>query len=779
MDALEQEIRDALRTRAGDVEPTPALYVEVRDRIARRRRQRMVGWALGTAAAVLAAVVVVPNLLSDGDRDLDIAQLPDGTIAPGGYSVGLPSAALVGTADGDLVLRDVTTGEDLTPGLLGNGEGRRVTQVWATPGSTPDVFRAAAVRTGPDGAEVVLLDRRGSADGDGRITQMSANQLEAGENPQIALSPDGRHLAWATRDSGAAAFGGAAGNGAEVFVAPIGDDLTVDLDAATPVLNTVFLEAQFDGVDVPISILDWVAGEPDTPSWLWLRIQNADGTWALRPLFVPEPSVWEMSRTPLGSAREVSSDFATPGSSEGIWAIGDGEDGAGAVTYSAFNLSDDGNESRYVAIGSIEYGSLDGAPPFDTATIHARGRRALLTGGESGTGVLLTREPIVEGEGEVAFAPPQVVNDVTAGALLGGYAPDAVPVETPEPTESPEPTEAPGEPGEPGTEEGLLGGGLVVADDHTVTLLHPDGTTQELVTFPSEGHSTVLDVAVRPGSTATDLTLAITTMAEGMYDVRWLRVVDGQVDTTIDPVGTSFPAPPIEGGGFPLATPAFPGSPIPSAVWSPDGGHLAVVTQPGEGQPLDLHVRGWTDDGPDGDEFGRRTASFVLDTTDPYRAAQWVAVSQGSDGAFEGQLVLVDVLGRRAATLDLEVQADGGPAVPDSTVRPDRATGVLDLVMTGPFGPTRIDAVLRLTDDGPVVSHVLGPVTGDDPGAVEYADVDLSALVGPRDVPVLAVWRSGLLVALDPAEPRLVDRATGELLPVPIDTEVVAADAIR
>ncbi len=308
-----------------------------------------------------------------------------------------------------------------------------------------------------------------------------------------------------------------------------------------------------------------------------------------------------------------------------------------------------------------------------------------------------------------------------------------------------------------------LGDGLVVADDTTVSLIRADGSSQELVTFPAEGESTVVDVAVRPGSTATDLTVAITTRAEGTFDVRWLRVVDGEVATDIDPVGTDFPAPPIEGAnGFPLGVPDLQDGREPAAVWSPDGDLLAAVVRPSEGAPLELRTIGWTDGGPSDDP--NLAATFALDTDRSLTVRRWVWTDDTDAVAREGALLLLDELAGEAFTVRLDRQGDGAPAIPASNPLTPVGEGVLDIVV-GQGGT--FDGALRPGPGGVVLE------VGD-------ATVELpSEAAGPRAAGRVAVVGGSVLVVLDPASPLLVDLATGRSRAAPIDGEVVAADAIR
>ncbi|MBW3561182.1 MAG: hypothetical protein KY437_01660 [Actinobacteria bacterium] len=60
MNELERRLREGLRARAEDVEPTAELWLEVQERRERKRRLRWVGAVATAAAAVVVAVVAVP-----------------------------------------------------------------------------------------------------------------------------------------------------------------------------------------------------------------------------------------------------------------------------------------------------------------------------------------------------------------------------------------------------------------------------------------------------------------------------------------------------------------------------------------------------------------------------------------------------------------------------------------------------------------------------------------------------------------------------------------------
>jgi hypothetical protein len=108
MERMEQLIRESLQARAQDVEPTPALWLEVDRRVARRRRFQVLSWSLAGAAAVVAAVLAVPAIvgLFDGPEQLEIPPL-DRTPAAGVVSTHVVAIE----DDGVARLLDLRTGE--------------------------------------------------------------------------------------------------------------------------------------------------------------------------------------------------------------------------------------------------------------------------------------------------------------------------------------------------------------------------------------------------------------------------------------------------------------------------------------------------------------------------------------------------------------------------------------------------------------------------------------------------------------------------------------------
>lgn len=219
MDELERQIRESLQQRSEDVEPTPALWSEVERRIGRRRWVTGGAWVLGTAAAVLAAIAIVPSLLQ-GPAGPDIADRPpaatptqpsdDGTDGP------VP-AAVVGDADGDLVpdayvaveaslrttLRDTVTDEvlaELIPPAEAPGPETVVEGVAVRPGSTVDDLAFALAIRG-EGAQEVRLIEWTPADGATRRNIWVAGDEQLEVTQTLAWDEQGRWLAWTTPDA--------------------------------------------------------------------------------------------------------------------------------------------------------------------------------------------------------------------------------------------------------------------------------------------------------------------------------------------------------------------------------------------------------------------------------------------------------------------------------------------------------------------------------------------------------------------------------------------------
>lgn len=171
--------------------------------------------------------------------------------------------------------------------------------------------------------------------------------------------------------------------------------------------------------------------------------------------------------------------------------------------------------------------------------------------------------------------PPATPDEEDQDATDDGAPDDAAPDETDE-ADDPTPT-GPDDP------DALVTGDdtLLIADGGELRLVGPSGD-RSLITLAAEGESTVAGIAVRPGSTPDDLIAAVLTQAEGMWDLRELRVVDGEV--TLEVFDERYR--PGRAGGS-----AGDGLTVRGPVWSPDGTSLAWLESGANG--VRLQTIGW------------------------------------------------------------------------------------------------------------------------------------------------------------------------------------------
>lgn len=201
-DRLEERLRASLRARAEDVEPTPYLWERVDDRIRRRRWAPALGWALGAAALVLAAVVVVPQLVPS--RPGVVVDQPTGTSLDEPAPTATDARAVLPIADayllaegGTLELRR-TEDDELLDRIVAypspEFEGA-IVAVAVRPGSTTSELTAAFTVAVEGSFEVRWLRwTAGGAPEVGGFTPPGfATAAEAA--PQPVWSPDGSHLA--------------------------------------------------------------------------------------------------------------------------------------------------------------------------------------------------------------------------------------------------------------------------------------------------------------------------------------------------------------------------------------------------------------------------------------------------------------------------------------------------------------------------------------------------------------------------------------------------------
>ncbi len=242
---------------------------------------------------------------------------------------------------------------------------------------------------------------------------------------------------------------------------------------------------------------------------------------------------------------------------------------------------------------------------------------------------------------------------------------------------------------------------VLTAAGNELRVLDADGEEVAHLELPEEGGSTVREIAVRPGSTLEDLTAAVFTTAEGMEDLRVLRLVDGAA--SLEVVEDDRYRPGATGAGQPW---------VSGPVWAPDGTSLAWVEQDAGGSRL--HTIGWDDDGPGTGEPATDNATFALETDpdDDLVLVDWVEASPDS-------YVLRAVTRERGegwVHLPLTRQADGAWAQePGAEVRSMPATGagegpVLALAGTSLADADGGDATEQLSPAWVVRSGSEGPV---------------------------------------------------------------------
>jgi len=420
MTRIEDLVRDSLRQRAEDVEPTPALWHEVDRRMARHRRFQVTAWSL---AAVTAAVglVVVPGLLGGTD--------PSGLeIEPMGPTGGVvPTVAVVAGSNG-LDLLDLATGERTTLDVPVDGP---VTRLTMRPGSTAEDFDLALVQA-PDagGATLTLVYGR---EGGGVISTAEESGVD-GFVPTIRWSPSGDHVAYTEP--------GADGRvRLLVGTAPDAPDMTetgqdsesldgfLDPRAATEV-------GALGSDDV---LLDWVLTGQAEFSELWIR--QADGTVALLRLAATEgaggfvaasdegPLVpdgwsgnWQTMITDVVVA--VSAAPSAPTGEPPVYLLAPGTDDGPSLYWSGLTDRQTDSPSNI----EVPLGSRVGEVGLDALWLDAEQDAALLGNGQQTW--LLTHD----GDGD--FGPIVEVPDATAGALFDapGRGPPRLPEVQRQPT---------------------------------------------------------------------------------------------------------------------------------------------------------------------------------------------------------------------------------------------------------------------------------------------------------------------------------------------------------
>lgn len=234
---------------------------------------------------------------------------------------------------------------------------------------------------------------------------------------------------------------------------------------------------------------------------------------------------------------------------------------------------------------------------------------------------------------------------------------------------------------------------LLVGTDGELRLREPGGE-RLLATLAEEGESFIVDVAVRPGSSPDDLTAVVLTQAEGMWDLRTLRVDGDAVTLEVFPEAYR----PGRGG-----SPAGEGLVVRGPVWSPDGSSLAWL-ESGTGGVV-VQTVGWSDGPGTGAQATDNAQWDVSDVLPPGSVPHdWIA-TEGQSTAIRATMADSSE-GWYAVTLDRQPDdawvLRGAEVVPLPAEEPGTVAavaGVLDAA-TDDADPVQPRWVLRTTAEG-------------------------------------------------------------------------------
>lgn len=676
MDPFEDRIRASLSERADDVEPTPALYREVQRRVDRRRRRALV-WA--PVGAAVAAAVAIPLVLTSGPQVPTIDDVAD---QPGGAATGATEVVEVDAA-GTTWLRDLGTGErrelstgddaPLAPRVL-VGVDRRDETPRAVVVQTVDRAEVA----GGAGADVTPGTRPadevpGTAPADVapagptlRATAHVAGQrllLPTDPAPGFAvaaaggaaLAPDGGWLATLVAGDGGGDADGWAVQLTEVPASP--DVTTLETLELTLVLPAGSRLESWTTTDADAGRSRLAARGPDGRVLHLPMVTGADG--------VP---VWEDEQVDVAVDRPV--DAYADDHVGGRLLLADG-----TLTYLA-PAATDGEDVRTTRDLSALVGD-------DTdVVLRAFGTTTLVT---------TTEGSWVVSRGPDGFGEPRRLDD----------AADVAPVGRDLAAEAPAPDTGPDvgtDPGTPDVDEGASSPGaglpLVLSTGDALVLRTEDGATRDLARLAPEGESTIEDLAVRPGSTLDDLTVAYSTTAEGFTDVRWvrLRATDDEPRTGVLDASPYAPASATDADVI-----------LGGLAWLPDGTRLQWLERDRASGEHALTSIAWSGDGPGGPDERTDDARFGLPALEGTAARLVDAVALDPSTT---QLRFLDPSGdTRWWAWDLVVQADGSPSVTgEPEVVPAPSDGML-LAVAGRDDERRPTAWLLDRDGAIVLRH--------------------------------------------------------------------------
>ncbi len=144
--------------------------------------------------------------------------------------------------------------------------------------------------------------------------------------------------------------------------------------------------------------------------------------------------------------------------------------------------------------------------------------------------------------------------------------------------------------------------GIEVQPEGQELMLRIDDEVLIVGLLDPEGESFYRHATIWPGSTRDEITIVAVSQAEGMYDLRWLTVTDGEEDTTVQAFPTHH-QPDTEMVGA--------ADVVPIPVFSPDGHSLAWLDWNADGDVV-LRTVGW-DGGPGTGRSEDDNATFALD----------------------------------------------------------------------------------------------------------------------------------------------------------------------